>query len=225
MQDPKPITAADLNILLSGNLNYSDWHADIRKFINENPDLKFPGKGSNAYKMVNVLAHYPQFAFTRQDLDKIAQKLGIQSDDIIQAVNKTTQWGLKRWSKRIKQVTHYALPTIEFERKHTRTTYSSLDSEAKKDAETQAREYFRALAEEPSYELGHKDPRQPLGPDNFVMQPSSINRPHKDKYIFDSNGLPKAINPERLAKNPEQFYSKEDVRLMYEGFKIFLGEL
>lgn len=224
MNNPSPITDMQLDMLLSSQILYDDWHPDIKKIVDAHPELRFPKKASLQHKMVNILAHNPTHSFARPHLEKIAVKLGIKSDDIIQSINKTTQWGLERWTKKFDGVTHYAVPEIKFISKHTRVTYTALDGESKKDSEKRAREYFLALSEEANYEIGHKAPRFPISADNFVVQPASINRPHKDKYIFDDNGLPKVPNPERFARNPELFYSKEDLKAILEGIKSFFGE-
>lgn len=55
------------------------------------------------------------------------------------------------------------------------------------------------------------------------MQPSSINRSHKDRDIYD-NRMPKVPNPEQFAKNPGSYYSKEDLKTIYDGIKLALGE-
>lgn len=230
LKNSVPVLAEELNEILTNLKPYNVWHPDIINLKQEHPEIGYGSASADyhsaRFQMVNFLAFNPRFFFSRTDLDQvqivIASQLGLDqlSTDIIQSVNKADQQGLA-WDKLIvKGGPYYGITSVRFTDKRLPNRIAPQDKKSIAKAEARERAYLRDLSVG-SYEVGHKDPRVPLIEGNIVLQPSEINRSHKDRYLFDDHGLPRVPNPEKFAKSPASFYeSKEDRRILYEALRV-----
>lgn len=222
---PRPITDSELTALLLNQNPYTSWHPEIIKLKEEYPQLKFgssasASSGSVRFQIINFLAYHPHFAFNRAHLNEIRNVLckgKEETGDVIQHINKVDQGGLA-WDKlTVKGGPYYGLFSIRFIGKYISSRVDLVDTATKQIETERIRQLFRDLSEG-DFEQGHKDPRLPLTVENTIMQPTSINRSHRDDYIFDDNGLPKIPNPEKFAQNPKRFYpSAIDRKLLWES--------
>lgn len=221
------IQESELKAALKDKKPYTRWNQQLIELKKKNPDLKFNFKlteslvNSTKFQIINFLIENSNKAFSRKHLLIIEEALvqGKKSGDIIQVINKTDQNGLQRFFFKENGIMYYSIPELIFTDKFLRKRKKYVSKEEAISDEKRIRGFFKDLSQD-DYELGHKDPREPLTIENMVMQPSQINRSYKDNYIFDENGLPKCPNPEKLIKNPEKFYpNKEDRRLIYESLK------
>lgn len=210
---------------------YSQWNEGFVQLKNKNEEFKLNLKisdklmNSTKFQIRNFLAEHKEYAFSREHLLMIEDKLvkGRKSADIIQVINKVEQDGLKKYSFKRGKDTYYSFPEIKFTAKYLAKRKNYTTKEEILADEMRQREYFSDLSKD-DYEIGHKDPRLELTVENMVMQPSEINRSYKDNYIFDHNGLPKVPNPEAFVKNPEKFYNGEDLRMIYDALKAVFNE-
>lgn len=203
---------------------YTTWHPDIVRCKSDHQQMRFGGTNTRTtsirFQMINYLAWHPDHGYNREQLSMIRDALcpdRTGSGDVIQSVNKVEQGGLA-----LDKITgvpgspYYGLSSIRFTDRylHSRvliTSQDDMDAQEKRN-----REFFSSLSTD-SYEVGHRDPRKPLTPDNTVMQPHIINRSHRDNYIFDDHGLPTVPTPEALAAHPDRFYSRDDQRIILEA--------
>lgn len=220
------ITDEKLDSILSETSPYQNWHPEILQIAAEHPNFGYAKTpvtqkliNSSSFQLINFMANHPEYGFSRKHLKMIEEKLAKQESlDIIQLVNKTDQRGLERFFFSENGVVYYSLPRLIFTDRHLQKRLLSVEKNELDSNEKRNREYFRRLSKD-DYEVGHKDPRLPLDAENTVMQPSEINRSYKDNYIFDDHGLPFVPTPEKLAENPDKFYSKEDQQLIFNKWK------
>lgn len=223
----RKVTAAELQTILSTLALASAWPQNVKDFIAANPPVlsvlgDAPSVKNIQHQMIVIFAQNLGLGFTREDIVLIGNKLGKtdKAHDHIQWANKIEQTGIAldkgRGNGRGKC---YGFAELSFTDRYLTTHHDLTTEEGRAASEKRIRLLFKDMSEG-SFERGHKDPRKPLTDDNSVMQPYLINRPYRDRYIFDDNGLPMAPNPLEFVKNPSAYYEDEaDLRLIYEGLK------
>lgn len=167
--------------------------------------------------MVAIFAANLGKGFTRDQLTQIGEKLGRTGGDAIQWANKTERLGI-RLDKTSGGALGYGFAELTFSDKYLTMSQDHTTEEGREASLARTRRLLRAMADG-KFEKGHKDPRLALTDENLVMQPYEINRSYRDRYIFDDNGLPRVPNPAKFIEDPESYYSKADLRLIYESLK------
>lgn len=221
----RKVTAAELQTILSTLTLASAWPQNVKDFIAANPPVlsvlnDAPSVKNIQHQMITIFAQNLGLGFTREDIVLIGNKLGRTKGDHIQWANKIEAFGLAldkgRGNGRGKC---YGFAGLTFTDRYLTTHHDLTTDEGRVASEKRLRLLFKDMSEG-NFEKGHKDPRKPLSDDNLVMQPYLINRPYRNRYIFDDNGLPAAPNPIEFVNDPSSYYKDEaDLRLIYEGLK------
>ena len=213
-------TPLELDGILSGLDWATEWPQNLQDFLAQNPGTRLPAKPSGRninHQMVAIFARNLGRGFTRDQLTKIGEVLGRTGGDAIQWANKTERLGIKL-DKTSGGALGYGFAELTFSDKYLAMSQDNT-TEAGRDASVaRTRRLLQDMADG-KFEKGHKDPRLPLSDENLVMQPYEINRSYRDRYIFDDNGLPKVPNPAKFIEDPEAYYSRADLRLIYEALK------
>lgn len=226
------ISDKTLKNLLKGKEPYVEWDEKFLKFNKDNPDSKLNTKitpnlaRSSRFQILNFVAEYSEYAFSRHHLLIIENALvkGKKSSDIIQLVNKTDQFGLKRYYFTEKGVTYYSLPRFVFTYKRLITRREDYSKKDYTEKVKNSRQLLRDWADGP-FEKGHKDPRKPLTDENMVAQPAELNRTLKDFYIFDAKGIPALPVPKHIMKYIIKNYSLEEMQELHTDLGRHLESL
>jgi len=221
----RKVTAAELQTILSTLSLASVWPQNVKDFIAANPAVSSklkdkPSVKNIQHQMIAIFAENLGIGFTREDIVLIGNKLGRTKGDHIQWANKIEQSGL------VLDKTDggaggkgYGFCELTFTDRYLTTHHDLTTDDGRAASEKRLRLLFKDMSEG-KFEKGHKDPRKPLTDDNCVMQPYLINRPYRNRYIFDDNGLPSVPNPIEFVKDPSSYYEdEEDLRFIYEGLK------
>lgn len=187
---------------------YTQWNKEIKNLKKKHPDVRFPDNPrtkSLGFQAVSFILDplMKDYAFNREHLINIMEVLcpDKKSGDIIQLFNKIDQKGIKRYYFKYQGITYYTSPKIEYSGAYHRNY--NLKGEGVY-GESGNRAWFKQLSSEP-FQKGHKDPDKPLDDSNIVMQPASLNRSYKDKYIFDDRGLPFFPTEKELLSNTSKY--------------------
>lgn len=218
----KIISNETLKELLEGKEPYVEWDEKFLKLKNENPDLRLNTKltprlvRSSRFQILNFMAEYSEYAFSRDQLLMIEIALvdGKRSADIIQLVNKTDQFGLKRYYFTEKGVKYYSFPRIVFTDERLIARSENYSKKNYPEKEAIIRQLWGRLANGP-FEKGHKDPRKPLTEENIVPQPAELNRALKDRFFFGVLGIPVLPTPKYIMKYIKKYYTLEDMRRLH----------
>lgn len=159
----------------------------------------------------------------RELLDKFINIIGLSSKDVIQAINKTDQWGLK--SEKIKRK-YYAIPfPFVFVDIHIKKRKLP-KLENRDDRINFIKEYIiynYINIPNDKWEIGHMDPNNPnITEENLVYQPP-IQGKFRDRFKFDNIGLIKYPTPQELENNFDKYYSIEEQKVMLEILLKRLG--
>jgi hypothetical protein len=205
---------------------FDDTSPELYEFKKQNPDIKFnfDSNKSLKFQLVTLLILHPKIGFTREDLIAFIEKVELQSGDVIQAVNKTPQWGLKRWKKSSEGKTFYSIPyPLEFDNSKLKIRTGPIRKLSEKEKQIDKfKSYINAtFLEDEDWHWGHRDP------DNgneagLVVQPAAYNRAHKDHYKFDQNGLKECPTASYLLQDPSRFYTREEVEKIVSGLAEYL---
>ena len=228
----KIISDETLKKLLEGKEPYVEWDEKFLKFNKDNPDSKLNTKltpdlvRSSRFQILNFMAEYSEYAFSRDQLIMIENALVDEkkSRDIIQLVNKTDQFGLKRYYFTEKGVTYYSIPRFVFTYKRLITRNENYSKKSYAVKEESSIQFWSELANGP-FEKGHKDPRKPLTDENMVPQPAELNRTLKDHYICDNKGFPALPTPEHIMKYIIKYYSLEEMQELHTDLGRHLESL
>ena len=192
--------------------HYDKWNQDIVQLRNKYPDINFKdGKNSKTLSFQASAfitdRKWKEYGFNREQLFVIMGTLcpDKKSGDVIQLFNKIDQHGIKRFSCKLNRVTYYSCPVIEYSGKNHRARPSG---EEGLYGEAGNREWLRHLSKE-EFQSGHKDPSKPLTPENTVMQPATLNRTYRDKYIFDDRGMPFFPTMQEFIANTSKYVDSE----------------
>jgi len=154
----------------------------------------------------------------RDDLNLFFKKLGIDSKDSIQAVNKIEQWGLKRGesSRRYWVPFPYQLGVKHLLRTPIKD-YSNTDKMIEAIKLNIKNDYLDVPNKK--WQLGHKNPEEPNtnNKENIVLQPP-IQQKYRDKYIF-IDSLTKMPTPKYLIEKNFSPFNEKQQRELYEALK------
>lgn len=198
----------------------TEWPQTLQDFLAQNPDAKYPEKPTAkniSHQIVAIFASNLGRGFTRDQITKIGEVLGRTGGDPIQWANKIERNGIKLDKTKGRPV-GYGFAELTFSDKWLAMSQDHTTKAGRDASVTRIRGLLQEMADG-KFEKGHRDPRLPLSDENLVMQPQEINRSYRDHYIFDHNGLPKVPNPAKFIEDPEHYYSKADLRLIYEALK------
>ena len=213
--------------------SYSDWFEDFKTQKKLTPDFGYGGvltarsKRTARFQLINFLYGHREFAYSRTQFDLIQHQLCDEkniSTDVIQAVNKTDQNGMARFSFSWNGKQWYCLPVIAFTDEKLNIRKTNINSDVDASTESQRKKYLSWANGQ--FERGHKDPRKPLDDENLVMQPADINGSRRDRYIFDDDGLPYSHNPDFCLKNPSELMKMyPDIEDRKDMIRAFLNTL
>lgn len=209
----------------------SSWVSDLSLYVNYDRELlnwsaenkcKLPGINSVRGQIIALLTH-PHNAnvlFTRAMLDAFLSKINMESKDVIQAVNKTDQWGLvhKTYLKK-----YYIIPRP--------FTYTSVHvnkrikfgGEITNDRKMEMVENTKAFlmkyyinVDNDQWDMGHVNPNGSNDASNLIMQPP-IQRAYRDNFKFDNYGLRLCPSASELVKNIGKYYTKEEIEIIKQA--------
>ena len=231
----KILTPKGLEKICATLAPYTSWNSNLIALKKENPSFQYGGKAninSFSFQGVNFITDdaYNQYHYNRTQLIEILKVLlpGKSSSDVIQIFNKTDQKGLARDFFAYKGVTYYGCrkPTFTNEHLIKRATPINFGA-AEQNESTKAGKARLQKWRDGKWEVGHRDPRKPLTPENSVMQPQEINRTAKGNRIFEADGITSNPTPNYLVNNFTNIYpDKEDqIFIATELQKILPGLL
>lgn len=191
-------------------------------------DVKLPKLSSvrgQIIALVTDLKHKDK-VFTRVSLESFANKFELKSNDIIQHVNKTDQWGLQHKTEERK---YYSIPRpFVYCSCHVkkRSKFTSLVDEKEKSQHVErVKDYLRKyyMDIDPSqWDIGHKDPHiTDNSAKNMVIQPP-LQRAYRDSYKFDDNGFRLCPTIDEIKRNAKKYYKKEELKELILHFQSLL---
>lgn len=146
--------------------------------------------GSKQVQALILLAHHPKIWFSRDDIAAFLASIGQPSRDAIQAVNKAPQRGIAIERRGARDQTLYRLPARPaFDPGRLRVPATTSD---RNGLEREARRVQKMVIEAYSapvetWEEGHLSPDDRSGP--VALQPPAVNRPYRDRFKFDRDGI------------------------------------
>ena len=174
--------------------------------------LKPPNIQSGNGQALNIMLHYPNYYWTREDCDVFVTKFNIPTKDSIQLFNKHEQWGIQTSNERGKNYIcyPYALSNKHKMRKDFGKDLSQdeINSEIEKIKSTIKHDYCDVPNQ--NSELGHKNPESDDNSNhNLVLQPP-IQAKYRDRYIFIDTltKIPTPATLIQLDKNGENPYTQ-----------------
>lgn len=208
------------------------------------PDMRPPSTLSNwEFHFYNLLLRIRPIALRRSDLTVLSRAFATsfqrhahpewfpvvdEDSDVIQHLNKTSQWGVKHHSADLpryedgKKKSHYWCEPESSLVRSIRDNFKAKPQVVQPEIPSckckgavlrpasaellkevlRVKEHLRRShidVDASDWTLnGHRDPTQQDGP--LVAQPTSYNRAYKDKYKFDEFGLPEALTVSHLSK-------------------------
>lgn len=157
--------------------------------------------------------------WNRKDMADALKKYNIESNDIIQSINKTDQWGLKKPIKNGRKLYRFEYPFIYVpvhvkKRKVQKVKPEDKEKQIELIKENIKKDYIDVPIDK--WQLGHKNPDLPDGtPKNLVWQPP-IQGKYRDRFVFDSLGLMKYPTPKEIARKPSDYYSEGQLKELYD---------
>ncbi len=156
----------------------------------------------------------------RAGLIEFIDKIGEESGDVIQLINKTDQWGLV--AKTIDRK-YYTIPfPFQYIDLHLKKRDINIGGLDRNERINLVKEFLiKNYIEVPNdkWQVGHLNPNIPDGSsDKLVFQPP-IQGKYRDKFIFDEMGLMKYPTPQELKNNFEKYYSEGEMLEIYEILK------
>lgn len=223
-------TSKGVDLICNKLLPFKEINKELQKFYDDNPrakKIRIPN--SLRFQALNLLIEISPVGLTREVLNKIfsevlPSKHGFdKSADSIQLVNKVQQGGIvderKKYVTSGRSETVYRIPIpIGFTSAHLSSRTGSGGSV---DKSTQVESTKKYLAENfiniPSekWQEGHRNPALPLGPQNTVWQPPSINKPYRNRFIFDERGLRICPTPTEFASRTKRYINSPESATIY----------
>jgi predicted transcriptional regulator len=204
------------------------FYDDDLKDWSEKHNVKLPRLSSMRGQIIALLTDKKNQdkVFTRESLELFARKFGLESNDIIQHVNKTDQWGLVHKTEKRK---YYSIPRpFEYCPCHVnkRMKFSSLVDEKEKEQHVErVKSYLKKYyIDVPAcqWDLGHKNPHiSDNSVNNLVIQPP-LQRAFRDLYKFDDNGMKFCPTVEEIKRNSSKYYSNEELKELIIHFQDVL---
>jgi hypothetical protein len=194
--------------------NFSTMNHSLKDFIERN-DLSFNLKDTQSLKfqIVNLLVRIKGLALTPQDLEAWKDKVNLKTRDVIQAANKTEQWGLANFRPKKGSKTYYFVP------QPFRVAKSYLVKQPIKDPNNQTEKENKVDAVKrwlrdtilsvptKDWDIGHMDPENSA---NFVYQSRKYQRPLRNRFKFDEHGLARCPTIKELKANFNDYYSTQE---------------
>lgn len=190
---------------------YTTYSDEFLSFCEENK-IKIPNINSLKGQVVALMTNSDNRNkfIDRELLDKFIMIVNMNSKDVIQAINKTDQWGLK--SETIKRK-YYTIPfPFVFVDIHIkkRTLPKLENRDDKIDFIKEYLIYNYIDIPNDKWEIGHMDPNDPdISEEKLVYQPP-IQGKFRDRFKFDNIGLIKFPTPQELENNFDKYYSEEE---------------
>jgi hypothetical protein len=203
--------------------SYREHNVHLSKFAQDN-NIRIPSIASASGQVLALLTDdkHEDFLFTRAMLSAFIDKIGFQSSDVIQLVNKTDQWGLlhKTYARK-----YYCIPRpftyISIHVDKRRKFGSSLDANERNKRIHCTKEYLQKFyidVPNEEWDIGHIDPFT-CSDGNIVMQPP-IQRSFRDRFKFDLHGLRLCPTIDELSSNPSKYYSDREL----DALRVFLDQ-
>ena len=199
---------------------FSIMHEGLKDFIEKN-ELSFDFEKPNSLKfqIVNLLVKMKGLALTPQDLEAWKEKVKLKTRDVIQAANKTEQWGLANFRPQKGKENYYYIPQpfriakSYLLKQPIKDPNDLTEKENKVDA---IKRWLRdTILSVPTkdWDIGHMDPENSA---EFVYQSKKYQRPLKNNFKFDQHGLVKCPTIKELKANFSNYYrTKEELEELY----------
>jgi hypothetical protein len=207
----------DLNLI---NEKYSSHNTQFITWANNN-NIGLPSLSSAKGQIIALITdqQFINKLFTREMLGKFLNKFDINSNDVIQIVNKTDQWGLLHKTYKRK---YYYIPrpfTLISIHLNKRKGFSKLiDEDTKKENIKNTKDFLKKYyidIPDKDWDIGHIDPNGSSSSNNIVMQPP-IQRAYRNRFKFDKYGLRLCPTVDELSSNLNKYYSKEEIDKLKE---------
>lgn len=206
--------------LFNHSHRFAIMHEGLRCFIEKNElSFDFEKTESLKFQIVNLLVHIEGLALTPQDLEAWKDKVQLKTRDVIQAANKTEQWGLANFRPKKGNVNYYYIPQpfriakSYLLKQPIKDPNDLTEKENKVDA---IKRWIRdTILSVPTndWDVGHMDPENSA---KFVYQSRKYQRPLKNHFKFDEHGLVKCPTVKELKANFSNYYStKEEAEELY----------
>lgn len=207
----------DIPAWIKGQVKYVEYDPELNEWFREH-DVRTPRLTTIKGQILALVTDKKNenTLFDRDMMDGFLNKIGMKSKDVIQAVNKTDQWGLVHRTKDFKQTTYYYIPRpFEYTNIHIKkrqTFGEGLSSEEKNEKINKTKgwikKYYLDVPNE-KWELGHVDPNGSNSNKNLVMQPP-IQKAYRDRFKFDDNGLRLCPTMQEVIANFSKYYTEEE---------------
>jgi hypothetical protein len=204
---------------------YTEYSDEFLSFCVEN-GIKIPNINSLKGQVVALMTYSDNRNkfIDRELLDKFIKIINLNSKDVIQAVNKTDQWGLKSETIKRKYYT-IPFPFIYVDIHIKKRTLPKL--EKRDDKINFIKEYLiYNYIDIPNdkWEIGHMDPNDPdISEEKLVYQPP-IQGKFRDRFKFDNIGLIRFPTPQELENNFDKYYSEEEQKIIFSILNKRLGQ-
>jgi disulfide oxidoreductase YuzD len=159
----------------------------------------------------------------RELLDEFIKIVGYKSNDIIQSINKTSQWGLKSQTINRKYYTiPYPFVYIDIHlRKRDFSKLKNREQKIKLIKDYLIDNYINVPPE--LWEIGHRDPNDPDTLEEKLVYQPPIQGRFRDRFKYDEMGLTKTPTPQELKNNFDRYYSLAEQKEIYVILQKRLG--
>lgn len=156
---------------------------------------------------------------TRELLNQFLDIIGMKSKDIVQAINKTEQWGLESTTyKRMYYTIPYPFSYVDIHIKKRKIKKTgNKDEQIDLIKEWISKNYLEVPNNK--WELGHMDPNNPNPSENDIVYQPPIQGRYRDRFKYDKLGLTKYPTPQELDENFDKYYSEEEQKKLYQILK------
>ena len=166
------------------------------------------------FQLVHLAIAVPGLALTRDDLQAWVDRVELNSRDVIQALNKTEQWGLSNVRIKKGTIVYYYIPRpFRLEVSHIdkrRCVTDPLSHEEKVRFVAGVKDMLRqSIINIPveKWDVGHRDPRTKK---ELVYQANKYQRARRDRFKFDELGLVLCPTVEELSSNLSKYFPTEE---------------
>jgi hypothetical protein len=199
----------------------SGWNPELIEWATKH-NVKLPRANSIKATLLQEMTSEESLSsgkwWDRKDMEAALKKHNKWSNDVIQPINKTEQWGLKNPTKDGRNRYRFEYPFIYVATHVEKRKVQKVNPEDKKKQielikENIKKDYIDVPIDK--WQLGHRNPDLPDGtPDNLVWQPP-IQGKFRDRFVFDPLGLMKYPTPKEIARNPSAYYSEGQLKELY----------
>lgn len=197
-----------LNNIVSTYEKYPD---NFIIFCNKNK-LSPPKISSNSGQCLCLLLFNKNKYATRKILTEFCKKINMQTvGDVIQYVNKTEQWGLKRSTEKrgyYKIPYPYKTITVNLNKRKNFKLSKKSDKNSKINSIKKYIKHYYLDVPNIEWQLGHKNPEiEDNTQNNLILQPP-IQSKYRDRFIF-FDVFTKMPTIKELEINIDNYYNKE----------------